>query len=161
MKNIAKIIIMSAAMLSFAACDNEPDIWETNTKDINGSWVVAVTENNFQDTLLTYEDACYVYIYNTNDNDNNVWIVDDALVGFKIKATTNMENLTFQSDDNFITNGKVVKKGAHVQPPALMGNPITADSIYFEVKGVDYDDDGTLHDVVFFGYRHTGWEEER
>ena len=159
MKNIAKIIIMSAVLLSFAACNNDPDLWETNTKDINGSWVVSVTEGD--DVLITYDDACYVYIYNTNANDNSVWIVDDALVGFKVKATTNMSNLTFQSDDNFIANGKVVKKGAHVQPPALMGDPIAADSIYFEVKGLDYDDDGTLHDVVFFGYRHTGWEEER
>ncbi len=150
MKKIITYIAVLAS-LTLSACDNEPDIWKTQTHDFNGTWEVEVLEDG--EKLVSHDDEGQIYIYNTNTDNNNIWIEDNALIGFKVKATTNIDALTFSGD--IISNGKIIKDGVKVKPQYLLGDPVTADSIYFEAV-VEYD--GQNHNVIFQGYRHTGWE---
>ncbi len=154
MKNILKFFAVAAVVLA-TACDKDPDIWQTNTKDINGTWEVTITVDG--DTLVSHADGGQVYIYNTNANNDSVWIKENAYLGFTAKVGTNPQALTFQNTDDGILNGVVVKKGVQVQPQYLLGGPIVADSIYFEVLYED-EDDGTVYTLKYSGYRHTGWE---
>lgn len=153
MKNILKYFALAAVVFT-TACDKDPDIWQTNTKDINGTWEVTVSVGG--EVLSSHDDGGQVFIYNTNANNDSVWIKDNAYFGFTVKAGTNPQSLTFQNTDEELLNGIVIKNGVKVQPQYLLGGPITVDSIYFEVKVEE--DDGTLNTYQFSGYRHTGWE---
>ncbi len=166
MKNILKYFALAAVVFT-TACDKDPDIWQTNTKDINGTWEVTIVQDD--ETLVSHEDGCQVYIYNTNANDDNIWIeTDDALLPYKVKANSVPANLSFQGNDvvelpdygvtiKEVRNGIVVKKGVQVQPEFLLGGPVVADSIYFEVLYQDQED-GQDYILKYSGYRHTGWE---
>lgn len=172
MKKLIYFAYMLAGLFVMTSCEKD-EIGGTSTEALAGEWYVtadAVDESG----NLVYEDFFdmgyfLLNTYNTAANTGSeIWVDDDEnFWKFKVKATADIKNLTFQTNgavantkyedcDVTIEGGKIIP-GAATTPH---GTP--ADSIVFYVSFSDdsYPADYGYAKYKISGYRYTGLAED-
>ena len=159
-----KFVAIVFASFLFIACNkNLPNVGGTSTQALANEWWVTYTVGGADVLGIGHVK---IATYNSSANNNELWIDDmgnlDTSYSFKVKATADVNNLTFSATNatniNYstgssypqtvsITNGKVLLNAAH----SRTGN--VTDSIYMEanISGTTY---------VISGYARTRWPED-
>ena len=155
MKKVLYLATMLLCM-AFTSCQKE-DIGGTATESLAGDWYVEVS---VEGEVIT--DRFHLLTYNTSANNPNEIFIDDQdnFWEFKIKATSDVNSLTFSANDALnltyddctvsVTNGKIVKNGG------VQNNGSPADLITMDVTFSD-DDDALVYHIE--GVRYSGLEE--
>jgi len=166
---IYSIFSISLLLVLFTSCEEEVEIWESSTNELDGNWYVHYDHSVYgQDPFGV--GLTPLFTYNTAaNNGQEIWLTDEAnFWDYKVRVPADPENLTFGSQDVLtnvvegyeigvrVTNGKVIKDA--VQVPS----GVTVDSIYFEVWFEDLvDATGIENDTLYVsGYRKTGFTED-
>ncbi len=167
---IYSLFSISLLLVFFTACnDDELEIWESSTGELDGNWYVSYDHSVYGKDPFGV-GVTPVYTYNTAaDNGQEIWLTDeDNFWSYKVRIPADPENLTFGSTDAVtnavdgypiqvrVTNGKVIKDAV------TMPSGVTADSIYFEIWFEDLEDaTGIANDTLYVsGFRKTGFEED-
>lgn len=140
--------------MTFVSCEKD-EIGGTATESLAGEWYVTVDAvDNQGNTVYTAEELLGLskFLLNTYNTSANVasqmWVDDKGnFWGFKVKATSDVQNLTFTTDGE-VTNTTQSKDGSYCKvnieggkmlPKAgLTPHGTVADSIVFYVS---FDDD--------------------
>ena len=159
----------------FTACDDDDDddIDYTATYPISGDWTVTYSVETAPGQFEPIVEDAELLLYNTAANTaTEVWVDDhENFWNFKIKATPDMNSLTFQAQ-NAVSVALQENEEGELEPydievnitdgqvflDAVTINGIQRDSIYFRVS---FEDDvpapfGTIYHV--YGHRSTGFE---
>lgn len=121
-----KIYILSIiSCLIFTACDQDIDIWDSETLDYSGRFLYELYDENMNDQYWGYSVDSEIQTYNTSDNrTNEIWINDIYHnIPFKSKFFLEGDASSFKSkttDFNQLTNNEY-----SFEFPS--GNPETAD----------------------------------
>jgi len=164
-RNIFPVLILSIFLLT--SCKKElPDVGGTATQSMANEWWAQLKLDG-SDVYGDYHSK--IFTYNTSANTNEMWIDDDLestisgnyLWDFKVKATTDVSNLTFSANQAVsvvpgydikvnITDGKIFPGLGH----SKSGNVV--DSIYMKVEFED--DPGTIYTIE--GHARTRFVED-
>ncbi len=164
-----KLLYLCIAVLSmaFVSCEKD-EIGGTATESLAGEWYVTVDAVDNQGNTV-YEDIYglgkfLMNTYNTSANvANQMWVDDKGnFWGFKVKAASDVQNLTFTTNGE-VTNTtksedgsycKVNIEGGKVLPKAgLTPHGTAADSIVFYVS---FDDDPYPASYGYSKYKVSG-----
>lgn len=160
MKKIISIFILSA--LISASCQKEEEVGGTAIEAMAGEWFVTATKTYEGEDESSYD--AHFSTYNTAANNASEMWLDDLESFWEMKGKVNVDlaSMTFSTSSGVqneyydmtfeILNGKILK-GAARGP----GSNTATDSIYFEVKFSDDDDDTPW---VISGYKRTGFLED-
>jgi hypothetical protein len=168
-KIIYSLFSISMLLFLFTACDDEVEIWESSTGELDGNWYVSYDHSQYGEDPFGV-GLTMVHTYNTAaDNGQEIWLTDEGnFWEYKVKIPASPLDLTFGGSDPVtsvvegydiqvrVTNGKVIK-GAVKLPSGVM-----ADSIYFEIWFEDLvDATGIENDTLYVsGFRQTGFQED-
>ena len=164
-RKIFSVFILSIFLLT--SCKKElPDVENTATVSLANEWWCQLKFDG-DDVYGGYFSK--IYTYNTAANTNEIWIDDDLestisgnyLWDFKVKATADLNNLTFSANQAVsavpgydikvnITDGKVLPGLGH----SKSGN--VTDSIYMKVEFED--DPGNIYTIE--GHARTRFVED-
>jgi len=164
-KRIFPVFILMIFLLS--SCKKEkPEVGGTAPEKLANEWWAQLKLNG-EDYYGGYFSK--ISTYNTAANSNEIWIDDDLestitgnyLWDFKVKATADLNNLTFSANQAVsvvpgydikvnITDGKVLPGAGH----SKSGN--VTDSIYMKVEFED--DPGTIYTIE--GHARTKFVED-
>lgn len=168
-KIIYSIFSISLLLFLFTACDEELEIWESSTGELDGNWYVSYDHSQYGVDPFGV-GLTLVHTYNTAaDNGQEIWLTDeDHFWSYKVRIPANPEELTFGSSETVtntvagydigvrVTNGKVIKDAV------TLPSGVTSDSIYFEIWFEDLvDATGIENDTLYVsGFRQTGFQED-
>jgi len=168
-KIIYSLFSISMLLFLFTACDDEVEIWESSTGELDGNWYVSYDHSQYGEDPFGV-GLTMVHTYNTAaDNGQEIWLTDEGnFWEYKVRIPANPASLTFGGTDPVtsvvegygiqvrVTNGKVIK-GAVQMPSGVM-----TDSIYFEIWFEDLvDATGIENDTLYVsGFRQTGFQED-
>ncbi len=168
-KIIYSIFSISLLLFLFTACNDELEIWESSTGELDGNWYVSYDHSQYGVDPFNV-GLTLIHTYNTAaDNGQEIWLTDeDHFWSYKVRIPANPQNLTFGSPDPVISivegydievriaNGKVIKNAVKL-PSGIM-----SDSIYFEIWFEDLvDATGIENDTLFVsGFRQSGFMED-
>lgn len=166
---IYSIFSISLLLIFFTSCDEDIEIWESSTKELDGNWYVSYDHEEFGKDPFGV-GLTMVHTYNTaEDNGQEIWLTDeDHFWSYKVRVPADPESLTFGTDETLIsivpdydievrvTNGKIIKNAVKL-PSGVM-----ADSIYFEIWFEDLVDATEIENDKLYvsGFRQTGFHED-
>lgn len=92
--------MLFASTLFFTSCQQDVEVWDSETLDYSGRYVVKLMSEDMQNTLIDY-DGREVRIFNTSANvANEVWIDDEeAIFPLKCKFNFTGNPSSFKSTD--------------------------------------------------------------
>ncbi|MBU2949496.1 hypothetical protein KO493_02160 [Tamlana agarivorans] len=84
-KNIIYMLLVLVSV-SFTSCDEELEIWDSNTLDYSGTYFYELYNEDMTAKYIEYSHSNQILIYNTaNNNSNEFWLEDHGTV-FPIKS---------------------------------------------------------------------------
>lgn len=143
-KIISSIFSISLLLVLFTACDEEVEIWESSTAELDGNWFVQYDHSEMGvDPFGAGLTA--IHTFNTAaNNGQEIWITDeDHFWSYKVRVPANPENLTFGSDEDLVNQVEdydiniKVQNGKIIPNAATLPSGVTVDSIYFEITFED------------------------
>ncbi|MCY1718932.1 hypothetical protein OU798_01175 [Prolixibacteraceae bacterium Z1-6] len=172
MKRYIYHILVIALVLLVTSCDEKED-WEqinSSTMEVSGEYWVKYDHHVYGEDAFGVGYTKIIISNTAADNGTEIWLSDEGnFWDYKVKIPTNVEDLTFGSDqvvtnivDGYdiqvrVSNGKII-------PDAVsnLASGVTADSIYFEVWFEDLEGStGIENDTLFVsGFRKTGFLED-
>lgn len=79
-------ILSIIGCLAFSACDQDIDIWDSETLDYSGRFVFELYDENQQNVYAEYANGFEIQLFNTSNNvANEIWI-DDIYHLFPLKS---------------------------------------------------------------------------
>lgn len=143
MKNRFIYFILVFVGFSFASCDEELEIWDSETLEYSGRYVVEVTDISGADPVVWTElaDGYEIEIFNTAKNlANEVWLYDHGYIfPMQVKAYLSGTASSFQSESlTFADLGDNIEAiSLPAVPPAGLGETVTEDQSYTRVAVVE------------------------
>jgi hypothetical protein len=92
-------VLCLTACFAWTACDQELDIWDSETLDYSGRYLFELYDEEMKDIYLNYSIDQEIQVYNTSDNRaNEIWI-NDIYHNFPFKSKFFLEGnaSSFQS----------------------------------------------------------------
>lgn len=169
MKKIHVIIgMLFASTLSFTSCQQDVEVWNSETLEYSGRYVIELKSEDMTKTLVPY-DGTELRIYNTSANvANEVWMDDEkALFPLKCKfsftgtpASFKSTNVEFEKLTNNVyaisvpttaptTEGQTIEEERDYLRAAVLDGKITPKS--FTTKGGNITDGLSIKIVLYSG----------
>jgi hypothetical protein len=169
MKKLA-ITLSALTIFLFFSCSKKPDVGGTAVQNMANEWWVTLDLGGTADVYGIGHQK--IKMYNTSANNDSIWIDDypaqlangtwvGNVWGFKVKAVTDLNNLTFNSNHFVnalpgyeikvnITDGKIIVNGGK----SKTGN--ITDSIHMKIEFED--DPGKIYEIN--GHARTRFAED-